>query len=162
MQNEDKQRLQDLVFLDIAKLLAKFSKCRAFQMGALCVRNGKIITTGVNGSVPGTLNCNERFDEFDPATDIEMRKQHHEWSSNYEIHAEMSNIVMAAKSGISLDNATMYISNLPCANCLKHIAAVGIKRIVYEKLYDKGINLNDLAVQFFLRKTMIQLDRIIR
>ena len=128
----------DKTFLDITEQLGKFSKCQSFKMAAVIVKNGRIISTGINGTPPGTKNCNEVFPEFDPMKDIEIRKKHHKWSEKFEIHAEMNAILNATVNGINISDSTIYISNLCCFNCLKHILGSGIKRIVYKNYYDHG------------------------
>ena len=125
-------------YLDIAEKSAQFSKCRAFKMCALIVKNGKLVSMGMNGTASKMPNCCDVFPEFDPIKDVEIRKQHHEWSSKFEIHAELNAILNAANEGIRLNGATMYITNLCCSNCLKHIVGAGIKRVIYRGDYDKG------------------------
>lgn len=124
--------------LDIAEKLAMFSKCRSFKMCALIVKEGRIVSIGLNGTPQGFINCSDKFPNFDPHLNTELRTQHHDWSQKFEIHAELNAILNAAKEGIDLRNATMYITNLCCTNCLKHIVAAGIKLIVYRYDYDKG------------------------
>jgi len=66
------------------------------------------------------------------------REHHHRWSDIHEIHAEMNAILFAAKTGISIEGSTIYTSIFPCQHCLKNILQSGIKRIVYNKMYDLG------------------------
>jgi len=131
----------DKIFLNIAKELAAFSKCRSFQMGAVAVKNGRVIATGVNGSPSGYTNC---CDVFPPNNAPRFnRDTHRAWSVPREVHCEMNLIAQAARCGIALEGCTIYITNMPCQNCLKHMIASGIKRIVYKEPYDKADLIDD-------------------
>jgi dCMP deaminase len=121
--------LSDRNFLNIAAELATASKCVSKQVGAVIVKDGRILSTGYNGTPAGYVNCSEHWDG-------NYTKDHHEWSKTYEIHAEMNAIIWAARQGISIEGATIYVTLEPCADCSKNIIASGIKRIVYEKAYE--------------------------
>ena len=121
--------LNDRNFINIAKELAKASKCVSKQVGAVIVRNGRILSTGYNGTPPKYTNCSEHWKDG-------YTKDHHEWSKMYEIHAEMNAIIWAAREGISIKDATIYVTLEPCSQCSKNLIASGIKRIVYEQSYE--------------------------
>lgn len=121
--------LNDKNFINIAAELATASKCVSKQVGAVIVKDGRILSTGYNGTPSGYVNCSEHWDG-------EYTKDHHEWSKTYEIHAEMNAIIWAARQGISIEGATIYVTLEPCADCSKNIIASGIKRIVYERAYE--------------------------
>lgn len=124
----NKQHPIDLVFLDMAASFAHLSKCVKHQVGSLLVKDNRIVSTGYNGTVKGTLNCNERWDpnHFD-------RDAHRAWSADYEIHSEMNALLFAAKNGIATKDTTLYCTMKPCHNCLKHLIQAGIQRIVYRQ-----------------------------
>ncbi len=121
--------LSDKNFINIAKELATASKCVSKQVGAVIVKNGRILSTGYNGTPAGFTNCNEYWNG-------EYTAEHHEWSKTYEIHAEMNAIIWAAREGISIEGATIYVTLEPCSECSKNVIASGIKRIVYDKPYE--------------------------
>jgi dCMP deaminase len=148
----------DKIYLSIVKEASKLSKCRAFHMAAAIVKNGKLISIGINGSPSGAPNCCDIFPEFDSSRDKDIRKKHHEWSDKFEIHAELNAILNAASNGISVNGATMYITNLCCFNCLKHIIQSGIIKIIYEKDYDHGAKGRD--VEELLKLTGVELIKI--
>ena len=127
-----KQHLYDQVFIDVAKSMGCTSHCVSRQVGTVITRDGRILVTGINGTLSEDINCDELFPEenFDP-------KAHREWSDDDEIHGEMNAINFAAKFGIPLDGATLYCSLQPCDQCSKNIPATGIKRIVFSDLYDR-------------------------
>lgn len=121
--------LNDINFIKIAQEIATASKCVSKQVGAVIVKEGRILSTGYNGTPAGYINCREYWCD-------EYTKDHHEWSKTYEIHAEMNAIIWAARKGISIEDATIYVTLEPCSECSKNIIASGIKRIVYLKPYE--------------------------
>ena len=121
--------LSDNNFINIAFELATASKCVSKQVGAVIVKDGRILSTGYNGTPAGYENCCDYWNG-------EYTSQHHEWSKTYEIHAEMNAIIWAAREGISIDGASIYVTLEPCSECSKNLIASGIKRIVYAKEYE--------------------------
>ena len=121
--------LNDKNFINIAFELSKASKCVSKQVGAVIVKNGRILSTGYNGTPAGFINCCDHWNG-------EYTAEHHEWSKTYEIHAEMNAIIWAAREGISIEGATIYVTLEPCSECSKNVIASGIKRIVYAKSYE--------------------------
>ncbi|AZV00901.1 deoxycytidylate deaminase [Escherichia phage vB_EcoM_005] len=121
----DKQKLSSgdvmkaSTYLQIAYLISQESKCCSWKVGAVIEKNGRIISTGYN-----LLK--------------EHRMAHAAWSSKNEIHAELNAILFAARTGSSIDGATMYVTLSPCADCAKSIAQSGIKTLVYAELYDRN------------------------
>jgi len=121
--------ISDKSFLNIAKELSSASKCVSKQVGAVIVKDGRILSTGYNGTPAGYKNCCDYWNN-------EYTPEHHEWSKTYEIHAEMNAIIWAARKGISIEGATIYVTLEPCSECSKNLIASGIKRIVYSKAYE--------------------------
>jgi dCMP deaminase len=121
--------LSDQNFINIATELATASKCVSKQVGAVIVKDGRILSTGYNGTPSGHINCRDYWSG-------EYTSAHHEWSKTYEIHAEMNAIIWAARKGISIEDATIYVTLEPCSECSKNLIASGIKRIVYAKAYE--------------------------
>ncbi|SFV69065.1 dCMP deaminase [hydrothermal vent metagenome] len=121
--------LSDKIFINIANEIASASKCVSKQVGAVIVKDGRILSTGYNGTPTGYINCCDYWDG-------KYTAEHHEWSKTYEIHAEMNAIIWAARKGISIEGATIYVTLEPCSECSKNLIASGIRRIVYEKPYE--------------------------
>ena len=121
--------LSDKNFINIAQELATASKCVSKQVGAVIVKDGRILSTGYNGTPAGFTNCSDHWEGA-------YTSDHHEWSKTYEIHAEMNAIIWAARQGISIEGATIYVTLEPCSECSKNIIASGIKRIIYSKPYE--------------------------
>lgn len=124
------------VFMKTAFLVASKSHCVSHHVGAVIVKDKRIITIGYNGTPPGLPNCSEHFDSlnFD-------REEHHKWSKDHEIHAEMNAIAFAAKHDVQVDGCDIYVTISPCNDCLKNLCMTGIKNVYYLYLYDK-IDLN--------------------
>jgi len=118
-------------FIKVLDNLKDESKCVSRQVSCLIVRDGRIISTGYNGTLKGAKNCNEIFD------DKFEREEHHAWSLMNEIHAEQNAIAVAAKSGIDIEGCICYSSLQPCNTCLLILIQAGIKEIVYVEPYDK-------------------------
>lgn len=118
--------LDDNFFLRVAAELAEQSKCVSKGVGAMLVKDNRIIAMGVNGTLPGEGNCCDVFDAeaFD-------KQAHREWSSKHELHAEMNCLLFASKHGISTDGCTMYVTLNPCATCLRSMVQAGVRKIIY-------------------------------
>lgn len=121
--------ISDKNFINIATELATASKCVSKQVGAVIVKDGRILSTGYNGTPAGYTNCSEHWHG-------KYSAEHHEWSKTYEIHAEMNAIIWAARKGISIEGATIYVTLEPCSECSKNLIASGIKRIIYATPYE--------------------------
>jgi dCMP deaminase len=143
--------LNDKNFINIAKEIATASKCVSKQVGAVIVKDGRILSTGYNGTPTGFINCNDYWNS-------RYTKEHHEWSKTYEIHAEMNAIIWAARKGISIEGATIYVTLEPCSECSKNLIASGIKRIVYEKAYE---HTNSTVVSQFLKDNGVKIEQLI-
>jgi dCMP deaminase len=143
--------LNDNNFINIAREIALASKCVSKQVGAVIVKDGRILSTGYNGTPTGYTNCVEHWEG-------EYTKDHHEWSKTYEIHAEMNAIIWAARKGISIEDATIYVTLEPCSECSKNLIASGIKRIVYEKAYE---HTNSDVVTGFLKDNDVVIEQLI-
>lgn len=140
----------DRYFIDIAKITATRSKCVSLKVGAVIVKDDRIITQGYNGTLKGLPNCNEIFPaKDDPEYD---REAHHQFANNYEMHAEMNALCFAAKNGIATDGCTIYVTHQPCDNCIKHLASAGIVEVVYETPYGKSSPDNEITQHLIIRK----------
>ena len=119
-------------FMDIAKLVATRSTCDRKHVGAIIVRDRVILTTGYNGSMAGAPHCDD--------VGHLMIDGH----CTRTVHAEMNAIAQAAKNGITIDGADLYVTARPCWNCFRVIANSGIESVHYAEEYrpDENINKN--------------------
>lgn len=145
----------DEVFMRIATIFAEQSTCVKRKVGAVLVKDARIISTGYNGTPSGFQNCNQVFDGdlkkgrlhlLNGEYLIVSQISHHDFSERYEIHAEQNCLMMAAKNGISTNNCTIYITTAPCSQCAKLIVSSGIKRVVYHELYKESYGLKLLEL----------------
>lgn len=120
--------LDDKVFLRIARDISTGSKCVSTHVGAVIVKDNRIVSTGYNGTPAGYINCYDYWDG-------KHTPEHHDWSAAHEIHAEMNAVLWAARKGNSIEWGTLYCTLEPCLNCAKHMVAAGITRIVYIDKY---------------------------
>ena len=135
MVDNDARIAWDKTFLETADNIAKaHSKCMSKKVCAIAVRDNRIIATGINGTPPGQLNCCDVF----PSVTEENRAQHREWSALNELHAEHNLLNTAAREGISIKGAVLYVNLQPCKVCSILLTGSGIERICYLTPYDFG------------------------
>ncbi len=126
----------DEYFMKIAGEVSSRSTCDRKFVGAVIVRDRMILSTGYNGSIRGVPHCSE--------VGHLMENDH----CVATIHAEANAIIQAARNGINISEATVYVTASPCWPCFKMIANSGIKRICYgefyrdEKIFDYAKKLN--------------------
>lgn len=121
----------DEYFMDITRLVASRSTCLRRQVGAVIVKDKKILATGYNGAPSGLAHC---LDIGCLREKMQIPSgQRHELCRG--LHAEQNAIIQAAYHGVSIRGASLYCTNLPCIICTKMIINAGIKRIIYEQGY---------------------------
>lgn len=147
---------RDEMFTKIVQVVAQRSTCHRFQVGALIVRDGRIISMGYNGPVAGRPECKKipTMEELvtDPIyrdrsmTEITRELENHPLlcegpGCTRSLHAETNAIAFAAKAGVSVDGCTLYCSLSPCINCAKVIVNSGIKEVKFLNKYrnEEGI-----------------------
>lgn len=130
----------DEYFMEIAETIKKRSTCLRRQVGAVIVKDNRILTTGYNGVPPKMRHCDE-VGCLRKELNIPSGQRHELCRA---LHAEQNAIVQAAKYGISIEGSTIYITNQPCIICAKLIIASGIKRIVYSGDYPDELSLSML------------------
>ncbi|MCY4329958.1 MAG: deaminase [Endozoicomonadaceae bacterium] len=141
----------DMIYLRMARELAAFSKCVSLHVACLLVKDGRILSTGVNGTPAGWTNCSEQFPQGKSSA-------HSLWSNAHEIHAELNAVIWAARTGIAIENATAYVTHSPCVQCTKNLIAAGVKRIVYAERYDRTED--QQALTQFVRENGIDIQQI--
>ncbi len=121
-------------FMELAKTIGTWSSCyqQNRKIGAVIVRNKRILTTGYNGAPAGVTSCVERGECMRRKLNIPSGTQH---ELCYAIHAEQNAIIQAAKLGITIEGATMYCTHQPCVICAKMIVNSGISRVIYGEGY---------------------------
>lgn len=128
MNNWDKR------FMDMAELVSTWTSCarQGRAIGAIIVKDKRILTTGYNGAPAGIRTCVERGECMRKKQGIASGTRH---ELCYAIHAEQNAIIQAAKLGVSIEGATLYCTHQPCVICAKMIVNAGISRVVYREGY---------------------------
>lgn len=118
-------------YMGLAKMASLRSTCMSRPVGAIAVKDDSVITTGYNGSMRGASHCIDDgcYRRIANIPDAEK--------ANYcrAIHAEANMVAQAARKGLVLDGATVYVTLSPCYNCLKLMANAGIVAVYYEYEY---------------------------
>ena len=117
----EKQEVLDRRYLRMARIWAENSYCRRRQVGALLVKDKRIISDGYNGTPSGFENVCEA-----EASGL---------TKPYVLHAEANAISKVARSNNSSDGATLYVTASPCLECAKLVIQAGIRRVVFAELY---------------------------
>lgn len=110
-------------FMGLAEHIATRSTCTRLHVGAVFIRDNRILATGYNGSLPGRDHC----------TDVGC--QLHNGSCIRTVHAETNAICQAAEHGVSLKDSWLYVTTLPCFSCYKQVLAAGVARVYYKDDY---------------------------
>ena len=129
----------DEYFMEIASVVAKRSTCLRNQVGALFVKNKRLLTTGYNGAPAGIQHC----DEVGCAREGVASGTRHELCR--AVHAEQNAIIQAALHGVSIEGATLYCTHQPCILCAKMLINAKISRVVYSLSYPDDTALRFLA-----------------
>ncbi len=134
----------DKRFMEMAELVSSWSSCyqENRQIGAVIVKNKRVLTTGYNGASSGVKSCKERGECIRRVLNIPSGTRH---EVCYATHAEQNAIIQAAKLGVCIDGATLYCTHQPCVICAKMIINSGIKRIVYKYGYPDDFSLQLLS-----------------
>jgi len=122
----------DAYFLNIAKVVATRSTCKRHWVGAVAVKDKRILSTGYNGTPSGLKHCLDTGCLRDQLG-IPSGEKHEVCRG---VHAEQNVIIQAAISGASLMGSTVYATHTPCQICAKMLVNAGIKRYVYLSDYD--------------------------
>lgn len=131
----------DTYFMDIAVLISSRSTCRRRAVGAVIVRDHRILTTGYNGAPSGLSHC---LDIGCLREDLKIASgQRHELCRG--LHAEQNAVIQAAYQGFSIKGSALYCTNQPCSICTKIIVNSGIRKVYYQEGYADELSLAMLA-----------------
>jgi dCMP deaminase len=129
----------DEYFLLIAKLVSTRSTCNSRPTGAVLVKDRQILATGYNGSMPGAPHCIDQTMP-DGSPYCHRRALQVSDADKYNFcrasHAEANAIAQAARHGVAIKGATLYVTLEPCYVCIKLLATAQIDRVFYELGYD--------------------------
>ena len=121
--------------MNITALVAQRSTCTRRAVGAIIVKDKRILSTGYNGAPSGIRHCLE-VGCMRESLQVPSGERHELCRG---IHAEQNAIIQAAYHGVSVNNAVLYCTNQPCAICAKMIINAGIKKIYYQSGYTDAL-----------------------
>ncbi len=140
----------DDYFMEIARIVRTRSTCTRRQVGAIAVKDKRILTTGYNGAPAGLPHCSEvgclRAEMNVPSG------QRHELCRG--LHAEQNTIIQAAVYGTIIKGATFYVTHQPCVVCAKMLINAGIERLVILDDYP------DKLAEEMLKQAAIRVEKI--
>ena len=113
----------DEYFMRIAVEVSSRATCDRKHVGAVIVRDKSILASGYNGSIRGLMHCDEEGHMMEDGHCVRT------------IHAEANAVIQAARNGVRIEGATIYVTASPCWGCFKMIANAGITRIVFGEFY---------------------------
>ncbi len=142
----------DKRFMELTEQVAQWSSCfkEDRQVGAVIVRDKRVLCTGYNGAPEGIKSCKEKGECLRIKLNIPSGQN---LEKCYSVHAEQNAIVNAARMGVCLDGATLYCTHQPCVICAKLIVNAGIKRVVYKEGYP-----DEFAIEV-LQEAGVNVDR---
>lgn len=128
----------DDYFMDIAELVASRSTCLRRQVGAVIVKDRRIISTGYNGAPRGVSHCLD-VGCLREQLGVPSGERHELCRA---VHAEQNAIIQAALHGVSTNGATLYCTAQPCVLCAKMLLNAGIKEIFFRGSYPDELALS--------------------
>jgi len=144
----DEERITwDKYFMLQAIMLAARSTCTRLHVGAVVVKDGRIIASGYNGSVSGTPHCTEVGDLIVDGHCIRA------------VHAEQNALMQLAKMGISADGAQVFVTDFPCVHCTKLLLQAGVKKINYLRNYHNDDFVSELLDAKSVVIEQVKVDR---
>ncbi|AFT81321.1 competence protein ComE [Leuconostoc carnosum] len=139
----DKRMSWDQYFIAQSAILSTRSTCTRLHVGAVIVKNNRIIASGYNGSVAGTPHCTEVGDLIVDGHCIRA------------VHAEQNALMQAAQMGIVVNGATVYVTDVPCIHCTKLLLQAGVTKINFMRNYR-----NDPFAEELLSRKNVPLQQV--
>lgn len=140
----------DTYFMEIAQLVKTRATCPRRSVGAVIVRDKRILATGYNGAPRGLAHCPQGGPDHDWPQGC-MRAGH----CIRALHAEQNAILQAAMIGVACEGSTIYVTCQPCHNCAKMIINAGIVKLIFEGDYP-----DDFAIELF-RESGLEVNRYV-
>lgn len=140
MAEKKKRPSWDEYFMEITRVISKRSTCMKRNVGAVIVRDKRLLSTGYNGAPKGLAHC-EKVGCIRKEMNIPSGQRHELCRG---LHAEQNAIVQAAWDGVEIKNSTLYCTHQPCVICAKMMINAGIKRVVFEGDYPDDLASNML------------------
>ncbi|MBQ3736256.1 MAG: cytidine/deoxycytidylate deaminase family protein [Candidatus Methanomethylophilaceae archaeon] len=136
----------DEYFMEMAQLVSTRSTCIRRHVGAVLVKDKRVLSTGYNGSPKGTEHC-EVLGCIREQMKVPSGTRHELCRG---VHAEQNAIIQAAYFGVSVKDSTIYTTTYPCSMCAKILINAGIKEVVYHEGY-----VDDLSKKLFAETNIL-------
>ena len=127
-------------FMKMAVLASERSTCLRRKVGAVAVKDNRVLCTGYNGSPSGLVHC----DEIGCVREENKIPSGQRYELCMSIHAEQNLVVQAATSGVSLVGSTIFCTDFPCEICAKLLVGCKVERIFYR---NNNSVISDLAAE---------------
>ena len=131
----------DEYFFEVLNAVSKRSTCDRARVGCVIVKNKQILVTGYSGAPKGLPHCDDAGHQM-------MQTIHEDKSITDHcvrtVHGEQNAICQAAKNGVSIDGATVYVRMTPCRTCAMLLINCGIERVVCERKYHAGAETEEM------------------
>lgn len=154
MMTKVKRPSWDNYFMQMALVVAGRSTCLRRQVGAVMVKDKQILSTGYNGSPSGLRHCDEAGC-LRQSLGVPSGERHEICRA---VHAEQNALVQAAKHGVAIAGADIYITHQPCVLCTKLLINAGINRVIYTHSYPDLLAV-DMAREAGLELVQIEAKR---
>ena len=130
----------DKRFIDMAEVVGSWSSCyqENRHVGAVIIKDKHVLATGYNGAPAGVKSCKDKGECLRKKLNIPSGTRH---ELCFAVHAEQNAIAQAARFGISVEGATIYVTHQPCTICTKMIINSGIKKVIYKHGYPDDFSL---------------------
>jgi len=152
MNNLNKRPSWDEYFMEVLEAISKRSTCDRGKVGCVIVKDNQILATGYAGSPKGLPHCDEVGHQFKKMLNEDGTISEH---CVRTVHGEQNAICQAAKRGIPIDGATVYVRMTPCRVCAMLLINCGIVRVVCERKYHAGAESEEM-----LKKVGIKLEYV--
>ena len=128
----------DEYFMTLANQVATRTTCLRRAVGCVLVRDKRILATGYNGAPSGLRHCGE-IGCLRQQLNVPSGQKHELCRA---LHAEQNALIQAARHGISVEGATLYVNTQPCVLCAKMIINAGIAEVVYQNPYPDELSMS--------------------
>lgn len=122
----------DDYFLEIMEVVGRRSTCDRGRTSCIIARDKQILCTGYAGAPSGLPHCDDVGHQLETITHEDGTQTTHCMRT---VHAEQNAICQAAKTGVSIKDATVYVKMTPCRTCAMMLINCGVKRVYCEKKY---------------------------
>lgn len=140
----------DQYFMEIADLVATRATCVRRRVGAILVKDKRILCSGYNGAPSGVVHC-DQTGCLRERLNVPSGEKHELCRG---VHAEQNVIIQAACHGVSVMGATLYCTHQPCSICAKMIINAGIIRVIFRAPY------NDTMAADMFEQAGVQVTRV--